>query len=161
VETFSAPSKPRMYYARPPPSKMELPRLKNRWPVALALSVVGISAWAAFFYIAANQERVASSITQQLLATVRDSPDVGALLGDVVRPEPVWWLNGAPWVSGAINLPAGNVDLSFRIKGHKGAGTVYFTSIRKAKGEAFQPLRFRLITDDGHTVDILPRASLI
>lgn len=50
----------------------------------------------------------------------------------------------------------GNVDLSFRIKGHKGreftqnvlcrvdhihdniaAGTLYFTSIRKAKGEPF------------------------
>lgn len=49
----------------------------------------------------------------------------------------------------------GNVDLSFRIKGHKGlshnftnvsfnvertqlgAGTVYFTSIRKAKGQQF------------------------
>lgn len=31
----------------------------------------------------------------------------------------------------------GNIDLSFRLKGHKGSGTLYFTSVRKAKGEPF------------------------
>jgi len=51
-------------------------------------------------------------------------------------------------------MPQGNVDLTFRAKGHKGmlvtcvhdlgvslsvvgSGTVYFTSIRRAKGEPF------------------------
>ena len=50
-------------------------------------------------------------------------------------------------------MPQGNVDLTFRVKGHKGgngvdtgskvisfligSGTVYFTSIRRAKGEPF------------------------
>jgi hypothetical protein len=59
-----------------------------------------------------------------------------------------------------INLPQGNVDLSFRLKGHRGecrllfmwfdmsiytssgSGTVYFTSIRKTKGEPFTPRMF-------------------
>ena len=53
-----------------------------------------------------------------------------------------------------IHMPGGNIDLSFRVKGHKGelqcpqciyllncfpgAGTLYFTSIRRVKGEPFQ-----------------------
>ena len=31
----------------------------------------------------------------------------------------------------------GNIDISFRVKGSKGAGTLYFTSIRRAKGSQF------------------------
>lgn len=87
-------------------------------------------------------------------------------------------------------MPQGNVDLTFRVKGHKGmsksedavqtissflgSGTVYFTSIRRAKGEAFTiraslvcltkpseltcdsdpTVRFRIIKDDGQIVNI-------
>ena len=86
-------------------------------------------------------------------------------------------------------MPQGNVDLTFRVKGHKGkgswyyekrvnsrpvdSGTVYFTSIRRAKGEPFTirvslsypapppnlhvipiPVRFRIIKDDGQVVNI-------
>ncbi|THU91711.1 hypothetical protein K435DRAFT_726936 [Dendrothele bispora CBS 962.96] len=36
-----------------------------------------------------------------------------------------------------------NVDVSFRIKGSKGAGTLYFTSIRREKGSPFTILRFK------------------
>ena len=88
-----------------------------------------------------------------------------------------------------ISMPQGNVDLTFRVKGHKGrgvpcpclrvsslpvdSGTVYFTSIRRAKGEPFTiraslsriahptnlhviliPVRFRVIKDDGQVVNI-------
>lgn len=31
----------------------------------------------------------------------------------------------------------GTVDISMRVKGSKGAGTLYFTSIRKEKGQPF------------------------
>ena len=36
-----------------------------------------------------------------------------------------------------VNLPAGHVDISFRVRGPTGAGTVYFTSVRKDKGIPF------------------------
>ncbi|KAF7799586.1 hypothetical protein EIP86_010823 [Pleurotus ostreatoroseus] len=150
-ETFSAPSRPRAYYARP---ERDLPPLQRKWPYLLALAFFGTSAWGAFYFYAANQERLSSSVMRQVMSTIRDSPELNAALGDALRPEPVWWLNGDPVVNGAIHLLQGTVDLSFRVKGHKGAGTLYFTSIRKAKGEPFQILRFRVICDDGQVVEI-------
>jgi cytochrome c oxidase assembly factor 1 len=93
---------------------------------------------------------------------VRDNGELKDMLGDAIRPEPAWYLNGDPWINGSvittthfcsihsisfflcfqINLPQGNVDLSFRLKGHRGSGTLYFTSIRKAKGEPFTPREY-------------------
>lgn len=35
--------------------------------------------------------------------TVRESPEVREVLGEAIRPEPVWWLNGDPWISGAVS----------------------------------------------------------
>ncbi|KZP29068.1 hypothetical protein FIBSPDRAFT_947072 [Athelia psychrophila] len=48
----------------------------------------------------------------------------------------------------------GNIDLSSRLKGHRASGTLYFTSVRKAKGEPFTILRFRVRGDDGTVVNI-------
>lgn len=56
-----------------------------------------------FYKYAANQERLCSSITLQILKNLRDSTDVQELLGDAVRPEPVWYLNGDPWVDGVVS----------------------------------------------------------
>jgi len=106
-----------------------------------------------------NQERLSSSIVRQILQTAREDKALHAALGDAIRFEPTWYLNGDPWISGSINLPQGNVDVSFRLKGHQGSGTLYFTSIRKAKGEAFIPLRFRVITDDGRVINIVPQSA--
>ncbi|KAG1759987.1 hypothetical protein EDD22DRAFT_955368 [Suillus occidentalis] len=126
VETFSAPSKPRLYYARPP-LKADLPRVQKRWPFILAFATLGVSAWAAFLLFATNQEKLSSSVVQRIMQT--------------------------------INLPQGNVDLSFRLKGHQGSGTLYFTSIRKAKGQPFTPLRFRVIGDDKRVVNLYSQTS--
>jgi len=57
-----------------------------------------------------------------------------------------------------VKMLQGNIDISFRVKGHKGAGTVYFTSIRKARGEPFTALRFKIIADDG-TIILMPRGG--
>lgn len=158
VETFTSPSKPRLYYARPP-TKSDLPKIKKRWPLLLAFATVGVAGWAVFLLFATNQERLASSIVKQIIQTVRENEELRDILGDAIRPEPAWYLNGNPWISGSINLPAGHVDVSFRLKGHRGNGTLYFTSIRRAKGEAFTPLRFRVICDDGKVVNVLPKPS--
>ncbi|KAK7693934.1 hypothetical protein QCA50_003508 [Cerrena zonata] len=152
--TFSDPSKPREYYTRPKPRA--LPPLQKKWPIILALSVFGTGAWAAFYAYAANQERLSSSVYKQVLKTIKENPELQAVIGDALRPEPTWWLNGDPWISGGIHLLQGNVDLSFRVKGSEGAGTLYFTSIRKAKGEPFTILRFKVITDKGETIILNP-----
>ncbi|KAF8552567.1 DUF1783-domain-containing protein, partial [Imleria badia] len=153
TETFSAPSKPKLYYTRPPP-RDDLPQIQKRWPFILAFAALGVSGWAAFLLVAMNQERLSSSVVRQILQTAREDKELHAALGDAIRFEPTWYLNGDPWISGSINLPQGNVDVSFRLKGHRGSGTLYFTSIRKAKGEAFTPLRFRVICDDGSVINI-------
>ncbi|KAI0293937.1 DUF1783-domain-containing protein [Russula brevipes] len=152
-ETFSSTSRPRQYYSRPQPR--DLPPYRRAWPGLLAVCVAGVGGWAAFLAYAANQERLSSSAMRRVIGELRESEDVRAVLGDAVRPEPTWYLNGNPWVSGSVKMLQGNIDISFRVKGHKGAGTVYFTSIRRARGEPFTTLRFKVIADDG-TIILLP-----
>ncbi|EPS96839.1 hypothetical protein FOMPIDRAFT_45528 [Fomitopsis schrenkii] len=150
-ESFSGTARPRPYHRR---QERDLPPLERRWPILLAFATVGISAWGLFLAWSENQERLSSSVMRQVMDIVRDSPELKEVLGEAIRPEPVWWLNGDPWITGSIRLMQGNVDLSFRLKGHKRAGTLYFTSIRKAKGEPFTILRFKVIADDGTTLDV-------
>ncbi|KAH8107099.1 cytochrome oxidase complex assembly protein 1-domain-containing protein [Cristinia sonorae] len=152
--TYSEASKPREYYARPKPR--DLPPLQRRWPVILVLGVVGSAAWGAFYAYAQNQEKLSSSVFKQILNIARDDAELQEMLGDAIRPEPAWYLNGDPWISGANRMLQGNVDLSFRLKGHKGTGTLYFTSIRRAKGEPFTIIRFKVIGDNGQVVNIPP-----
>ena len=140
----------------------------------VVLGTFGVAAWVAFIKYANNQERLTSSITQQILQNLRDSPEVNELLGDAIRPEPVWYLNGDPWVDGVVRPYS--YDVSFDPHSHTldvdkhaagecrphvpsqgsqryerecltfefqvgssftGSGTVYFTSIRRAKGQPF------------------------
>ncbi|KAA1469162.1 DUF1783-domain-containing protein [Dentipellis sp. KUC8613] len=155
--TFSSPSRPREYYARP--QERDLPPYARTWPLVAVLGTAGVAVWATFFMYATNQERLSSSVTRHVLTTIRESDAVRDVLGDAVRFEPAWYLNGDPWVSGSVNMLQGHVDISFRVKGHKQGGTLYFTSLRKAKGEPFTILRFKIIADDGTVVQV-PLATL-
>jgi len=96
-----------------------------------------LAGWAAFLLVATNQEKLLSFVVRQIIRTAKDNKEFREMLGKAIRPQPEWWLNGDPWIEGSINVPQGNVDVSFRLKGHKGSGTLYFTSVRKAKGEPF------------------------
>ena len=49
-----------------------------------------------------NQEKLSSSVMQQIMNALRESPDLRAVLGEAIRPEPVWWMNGDPWIDGAV-----------------------------------------------------------
>ncbi|KAF5387025.1 hypothetical protein D9615_002060 [Tricholomella constricta] len=151
VETFSSTSRPRPYYAKHPPTR-ELPRIKKRWPVLVGAVVFGIAGWAAFMAYVTNQEKISSSVVRQIMRSVREDSQLREVLGVAIRPQPEWWLNGDPMINGRISQLQGNVDVSFRIKGSKGAGTLYFTSIRKDKGLPFTILRFKVICDDGTVV---------
>ncbi|THH31108.1 hypothetical protein EUX98_g3062 [Antrodiella citrinella] len=150
--TYSEASKPREYYTRPQPR--DLPPLQRKWPVIVALGVFGCAAWGLFYAYAQNQEKISSSVFKRLVTIVRENTELQELLGESIRPEPAWYLNGDPWISGANRMLQGNVDLSCRVKGSNASGTLYFTSIRKAKGEPFTIIRFKVIRDDGQVVNI-------
>ncbi|TDL27341.1 DUF1783-domain-containing protein [Rickenella mellea] len=151
--TFTSPAKPRAYYARPTPTR-ELPSVKIQWGVIAGFGVAGLAAWAAFLLYATNQERLSSSVVRKVLRDIRVDPEAVRLLGDGVRAAPEWWLNGQPYVNGAINLLQGSVDFSVRVKGSLREGILYFTSIRKTKGQQFEILRYKIITDDGHVLHL-------
>ncbi|KAF8061779.1 cytochrome oxidase complex assembly protein 1-domain-containing protein [Lyophyllum atratum] len=161
METFSATSRPRPYCVKHPPTR-ELPRIKKTWPLVGGAVIVGIAGWVAFMAYVTNQEKMSSSVVRQIMRSLREDPQVKEALGDAIRPQPEWWLNGDPMIHGKISQLQGNVDVSFRIRGSKGmslyahtvlgSGTLYFTSIRKDKGLPFIILRFKVICDDGNTI---------
>ncbi|KAJ1308463.1 hypothetical protein OPQ81_004167 [Rhizoctonia solani] len=156
---FDAPSRPRVIHERP--RLKELPVIRSRAPAFVGLGILGISAWACFVVYTTNQERLASSVTKQILTQIRASPEVASELGSGVVAEPTWWMVGQPYVNGAINLLQGNIDISMRVKGSKGAGTLYFTSIRKEKGQPFTILRFKLICDNGAIIENIHREGIM
>ncbi|KAL5529242.1 hypothetical protein ACEPAG_5227 [Sanghuangporus baumii] len=150
---FSRVAKPGAYYERPR-IKRDLPTVTSPWIGLAAFGLVGVAGWGAFLAYTTNQERLSSSVVRQILQNLRTSSLVREVLGDGVRPEPAWFLNGEPWVNGSINMLQGNVDFSMRVKGSKGAGTLYFTSIRREKGSAFEILRYKIICDDKTVINL-------
>lgn len=75
---------------------------QKRWPFILAFAALGVSGWAAFLLVAMNQERLSSSVVRQILQTAREDKALQAALGDAIRFEPTWYLNGDPWISGSV-----------------------------------------------------------
>jgi len=103
---------------------------------------------------ATNQEKLSSSVFRSIMRSVKVDEELRKMLGEAIRPQPEWWLNGDPRIIGTIGQLQGNIDVSFRIKGSRGAGTLYFTSIRREKGAPYTVLRFKVICDDGTVVNI-------
>jgi Cytochrome oxidase complex assembly protein 1 len=66
---------------------------------------------------------------RRVLSELRESEDVRTVLGDAVRTEPTWYLNGSPWVSGSVKMLQGNIDLCFRVKGHRGTHTFLLRTV--------------------------------
>jgi cytochrome c oxidase assembly factor 1 len=91
------------FYNRPPGVR-ELPALRNRAPALAAVGAAGLGAWAAFYAYATNAERLSNSVTVQVLDAARTDADLRAVLGDAVRATPAWWLNGDPWIAGAVRV---------------------------------------------------------
>ncbi|KAJ7275437.1 cytochrome oxidase complex assembly protein 1-domain-containing protein [Mycena haematopus] len=131
-----------------------LPQIEKRWPTFLGIGVIVLTSWAGFLTYVTNETKVTSSVVKQILRTIKADPQLLETLGFAIRPQPEWWLNGYPIIHGQINQLQGNIDVRFRIKGSQGSGTVYFTSVRKAKGIPYEILRFRVIHDDGRVVEV-------
>jgi cytochrome c oxidase assembly factor 1 len=86
--------------------------------VILVAAIAGVSGWAAFLLYATNSEKVSSSVVRQIMRTVQQNADVRALLGDGIRAEPAWYLNGDPRIQGQVRMPCGSpiVASGFRFR---------------------------------------------
>jgi cytochrome c oxidase assembly factor 1 len=38
------------------------------------------------------------------MRTVKDNEELKGMLGEAIRPQPEWWLNGDPWIEGAVSI---------------------------------------------------------
>ena len=65
--------------------------------------IIGGSAWAAFITHVKNDEKLSSSVFRSIVRTVKADPQLREVLGEVIRPQPEWWLNGDPYVSGHVS----------------------------------------------------------
>jgi hypothetical protein len=58
-------------------------------------------------------------VVRQIMRSVRENEDMNKLLGGAIRPEPLWYLNGDPWIYGRVStvLFLRDRDLSTDIAG--------------------------------------------
>ncbi|KAL7415866.1 cytochrome oxidase complex assembly protein 1-domain-containing protein [Mrakia frigida] len=128
--------------------------MTQKYQLIAAFVITGVLC-SVFLVHVTNEEKLTSSVFRQVMYVLRTSGKVEGILGEGIRLESTWWTGGDPHIEGSINVLKGKADLSFRIKGLNNTGRVYFTSIRPTKDAAFQVLRFKLLTDDGQTVELV------
>ena len=124
------------------PNPKRPPSPQSKIPQIILITSIALLSWSGFLLYTTNTEKLSSSVFKSILRTLRSSSQVRETFGDAIRPEPEWYLNGAAKVDGRISTLQGTVDVSFRIKGTKGGGRVYFTSVRKEKGAEFTICEF-------------------
>lgn len=120
TETYSEPARLQPYYVKHPPFR-DLPKQKvikriwvsprhdqrinpsqKIWPYLVVAAVLGLGGWAAFITYVTNQEMITSSVVRQVMRSVREDKDLREALGEVIRPQPEWWLNGDPKINGRV-----------------------------------------------------------
>lgn len=122
---------------------------QNHKPYYIAGGATIVVMWYVLSSYLNNKERLGSSVLRTVSHRVKDAPEVHALVGQPVQLKRSAF--GDPWIEGIINPVKGKVDMSFQVQGPQGAATVYFTSVRKAKGEPFEVLRFLVVPDGNST----------
>jgi len=71
--------------------------------MVLAAVALGIAGWGVFMTIVTNQEKISSSVVKQIMRSVREDPQLKEELGEAIRPQPEWWLNGDPKIHGRVS----------------------------------------------------------
>lgn len=64
--------------------------------------MLGLGGWAAFMTYITNREMITSSVVRQIMRSVREDTNLREALGEVIRPQPEWWLNGDPKMNGRV-----------------------------------------------------------
>ena len=53
--------------------------------------------------VATNQEKLSSSVFRSIVRELREHPQLKVVLGDAIRPQPEWYLNGSPFIKGHVS----------------------------------------------------------
>lgn len=69
----------------------------------VAVGVLGIAGWGIFMTIVTNQEKISSSVVKQIMRSVREDLRLKEVLGEAIRPQAEWWLNGDPKIHGRVS----------------------------------------------------------
>jgi cytochrome c oxidase assembly factor 1 len=68
----------------------------------LATAALGVAGWGVFMAVVTNQEKLSSSVVKQIMRSVREDEQLKEALGEAIRPQPEWWLNGDPRINGRV-----------------------------------------------------------
>ena len=49
------------------------------------------------------------------MRTVKDKGELKDILGEAIRPQPEWWLNGDPWIEGSVSLRSRGICMLERL----------------------------------------------
>ena len=60
---------------------------------------------------ATNQEKLSSSVFRSILRGLKADPQLKESLGEAIRPQPEWYLNGDPYVKGHVGCFFSNLYL--------------------------------------------------
>lgn len=132
--------------------KPDLPQPKSYKTPAFLLILFSLITWSAFTAHATNRERLSSAVLKNVVDKIRESEQVRAEMGDDVNLKRETILAGDPWIRGSVNMMQGRVDMSFKLKGSKDTGTVYFSSIRRDAQTPYETLRFLIVLDSNKKV---------
>lgn len=97
-----------------------------------------------------NYQKSSSPIISSTLYALRTSPEANRLLGDEI-----YFKHQIPWISGEMNQVKGRIDISFSVRGSRGAGVMRFASHRPSSKALFETTEWSLTLEDGTRVDLL------
>jgi len=52
---------------------------------------------------AKNQEKLSSSVFRSIVRALKADPQLKDVLGEAIRPQPEWYLNGDPHIKGHVS----------------------------------------------------------
>lgn len=81
--------------------------MQSKWPAALGALAVAGTCWGLFMTYATNQEKLSSTVFRSIMRSVKADAQIREILGDAIRPQPEWWLNGDPHVIGHVSIDSG------------------------------------------------------
>lgn len=97
-----------------------------------------------------NYQKSSSPVVAGTLYSLRTSARAREHLGD-----DIYFKQQIPWISGEMNQLHGRINISFKVKGTKNAGTMRFVSHRPSPKAMFETTEWSLETDDGRHIDLL------
>lgn len=133
----------------------ELPEITspgNVWLYTLPVFALVVTASAIAFF---NYQKASSSTVSSILYALRTNPAARELLGDEI-----YFASQVPWISGDMSQLQGNIDITFWVKGTKGAAKTRFVARRKEKRGTFTTHEWSLSTEDGRVLHLLEHGDV-